>query len=138
MEKALKTLVVNGEAYTITDEAARTAAGTLFADGQSLQEKQDNGQLGGTPGPQGPQGEQGPAGPQGEQGPQGETGPAGPQGDPGPEGFSPTITENQNNTQATYKLDITDKNGTFTTPNLQAVSFVENADVYSVEEQDIL
>lgn len=39
-------------------------------------------------------------------------------GDKGDDGFSPTIVENQNNDATTYKLDITDINGTFTTPNL--------------------
>lgn len=36
----------------------------------------------------------------------------------GDKGFSPTITENSDNTGNTYRLDITDENGTFTTPNL--------------------
>ncbi|MBQ7783031.1 MAG: collagen-like protein, partial [Oscillospiraceae bacterium] len=31
---------------------------------------------------------------------------------------SPTVVENENNTEDMYKLDITDVNGTFTTPNL--------------------
>lgn len=38
----------------------------------------------------------------------------------GQDGFSPTVKENQNNTNDDYRLDITDKNGTFTTPNLKA------------------
>jgi len=33
-------------------------------------------------------------------------------------GVSPTVVENKNNTDELYKLDITDVNGTFTTPNL--------------------
>ena len=37
-------------------------------------------------------------------------------GDPG---FSPTITENANNTDKIYKLDITTADSTFTTPNLK-------------------
>lgn len=37
----------------------------------------------------------------------------------GKDGYSPTISENKDNTSDTYKLDITDKNGTFTTPNLK-------------------
>lgn len=45
----------------------------------------------------------------------------GPNGDPGIDGFSPTIQENAANTTDTYKLDITDANGTFTTPNLKGV-----------------
>lgn len=43
----------------------------------------------------------------------------GEKGDTGADGFSPTITENENNTEDTYKLDITNKDGTFTTPNLK-------------------
>lgn len=35
------------------------------------------------------------------------------------EDLAPTITENTNNTDGVYKLDITDVNGTFTTPNLK-------------------
>lgn len=42
----------------------------------------------------------------------------GDKGDKGEDGFSPTITENPDNDNTTYKLDITDSNGTFTTPNL--------------------
>ena len=37
----------------------------------------------------------------------------------GQDGFSPTIKENPNNTDNDYRLDITDKNGTITTPNLK-------------------
>lgn len=40
-------------------------------------------------------------------------------GDKGADGISSTIVENENNDEDTYKLDITDKNGTFTTPNLK-------------------
>lgn len=39
-------------------------------------------------------------------------------GKPGSDGVSPTISENPNNSSDIYKLDITDKNGKFTTPNL--------------------
>jgi len=85
----------------------------------------------GDPGPQGPTG---PQGLQGEQGPVGPAGPQGPQGEPGADGFSPTITENAGNSATVYKLDIETKTEKYTTPNLQAVSFVENAEVYSQEE----
>ena len=34
-------------------------------------------------------------------------------------GFSPTITENADNTDKIYKLDVTTADGTFTTPNLK-------------------
>lgn len=37
----------------------------------------------------------------------------------GQDGFSPTVKENPSNTDDNYRLDITDKNGTFTTPNLK-------------------
>ena len=37
----------------------------------------------------------------------------------GEDGFSPTIVENANNNDTTYKLDITTKDSTFTTPNLK-------------------
>ena len=37
----------------------------------------------------------------------------------GDSGFSPTITENENNTDKIYKLDVTTADGTFTTPNLK-------------------
>lgn len=40
-------------------------------------------------------------------------------GKDGIDGFSPTITENANNSDDIYKLDITTKNSTFTTPNLK-------------------
>lgn len=37
----------------------------------------------------------------------------------GQDGFSPTVKENPNNTADDYRFDVTDKNGTFTTPNLK-------------------
>ena len=37
----------------------------------------------------------------------------------GQDGFSPTVKENPSNTDNDYRLDITDKNGTITTPNLK-------------------
>lgn len=40
-------------------------------------------------------------------------------GKDGIDGFSPTITENSGNNSNTYKLDITTKDGSFTTPNLK-------------------
>lgn len=64
----------------------------------------------------------------GEKGDTGNTGPAGADGapgtngqdgSPGEDGFSPTIVENENNDESTYKLDITTKTGSFTTPNLK-------------------
>ena len=43
----------------------------------------------------------------------------GDKGDPGKDAVSPTITENENNTDKIYKLDVTTADGTFTTPNLK-------------------
>lgn len=42
-----------------------------------------------------------------------------PKGEKGDTGFSPTITENPDNTNEIYKLDVTNEDGTFTTPNLK-------------------
>ena len=44
--------------------------------------------------------------------------PGGSGGKNGKDGFSPTVKENKNNTANDYRFDITNKNGTFTTPNL--------------------
>lgn len=47
-------------------------------------------------------------------------------------GFSPKITENANNTDTDYKLDIETADGTFTTPNLMASVVVDDhIDYYS-------
>ena len=43
-------------------------------------------------------------------------------GDPGAEGFSPIITENADNSDEVYKLDIETKDGVITTPNLKGSS----------------
>lgn len=43
----------------------------------------------------------------------------GDKGDPGKDAVSPAITENENNTDTIYKLDVTTVDGTFTTPNLR-------------------
>lgn len=59
-------------------------------------------------------------GEQGIQGSQGERGEQGIQGEQGEKGFSPTITENEDNTEDVYKLNIINEEGTFTTPNLKA------------------
>ena len=55
----------------------------------------------------------------GEKGDTGDTGPEGPQGEKGDDGFSPSIAEDPDNTDKIYKLDITNANGTFKTPNLK-------------------
>lgn len=52
-------------------------------------------------------------------GEQGEQGVTGQNGEDGTDGFSPTIVENANNSDSVYKLDITTKTGTLTTPNLK-------------------
>ena len=55
----------------------------------------------------------------GRNGADGTPGTNGQDGSPGEDGFSPTIVENENNDESTYKLDITTKTGLFTTPNLK-------------------
>lgn len=55
----------------------------------------------------------------GQDGEDGSDGAPGQTGSPGADGFSPTITENSGNTESVYKLDITTKAGSFTTPNLK-------------------
>lgn len=86
----------------------------------------DKGEKGdqGIQGLQGPQGEQGSPGDKGDQGP---IGPQGPQGEPGQDGtdgidgqdgFSPTITV-KTQTGTEYVLTITNKDGSYDTPNLQ-------------------
>lgn len=63
-------------------------------------------------------GEKGDKGEQGLQGIQGEKGEQGEKGSDGQDGFSPAITIAEN-TETSYKLLITDKNSSFTTPNLR-------------------
>lgn len=48
----------------------------------------------------------------------------------GDKGFSPTITENPNNTNEIYKLDVTNEGGTFTTPNLKGTGGGLDPDKY--------
>ena len=45
-----------------------------------------------------------------------------PRGDKGTDGFSPLIVENSENNEDVYRLDITTKDGPFTTPNLKGGS----------------
>lgn len=49
----------------------------------------------------------------------GDKGDKGDAGRDGKDAVSPTITENENNTDKIYKLDVTTADGTFTTPNLK-------------------
>lgn len=53
-----------------------------------------------------------------------------PKGEKGDKGFSPTITENPDNTNEIYKLDITNEDGTFTTPNLKGTGGGLDPDKY--------
>lgn len=48
----------------------------------------------------------------------------------GDKGFSPTITENPDNTKEIYKLDVTNEDGTFTTPNLKGTGGGLDPDKY--------
>ena len=59
------------------------------------------------------------SGVKGAKGDKGEQGIQGATGKNGTDGFSPTIVANSTNTADSYKLDITTKNGTITTPNLK-------------------
>ena len=68
--------------------------------------------------PRGDKGETGPKGEPGIQGPKGDPGPAGANGRDGTDGVSPTVAV-ASNTSTEYKLPITDKNGSITTPNLK-------------------
>ena len=70
-------------------------------------------------GDKGDQGDQGPAGTDGTQGPKGDPGADGADGE---DGFSPTIVENAQNYDDVYRLDITTKDSSFTTPNLKGGS----------------
>ena len=75
---------------------------------------------------------------QGAQGPQGAQGAQGIQGNPGAtgaDGYSPTVTVSSN-TADSYVLQITDRNGSYLTPNLRAsqssgISAAAGASIYS-------
>lgn len=54
----------------------------------------------------------------------------------GEKGYSPTITENADNTDSIYKLDVTTADGTFTTPNLKGTN--ENGDTSNVQLDETL
>ena len=58
-------------------------------------------------------------------------GPEGPQGEVGPEGFSPSISVNTN-TSAAYILTVTNKEGSFNTPNLYGELEKLNADLSNI------
>lgn len=44
-------------------------------------------------------------------------------------GFSPAITENPDNTDEIYKLDVTNESGTFTTPNLKGNASIDDNNI---------
>jgi hypothetical protein len=81
----------------------------------------------GAVGPTGPQGIQGVQGPQGVQGAEGQAGAA---GATGADGVSPTVTVSAN-TPNEYILTVTDRNGSYQTPNLRqaAVDGVQSANL---------
>lgn len=54
----------------------------------------------------------------------------------GEKGYSPTITENADNTDSIYKLDVTTVDGMFTTPNLKGTN--ENGDTSNVQLDETL
>ena len=83
----------------------------------------------GEKGDTGETGEQGPKGDIGETGERGEKGDKGDKGANGVDGYSPIVVENANNTEGNYKLDITDVNGTFTTPNLMGKQGIQGPKV---------
>lgn len=57
--------------------------------------------------------------PKGANGDKGDKGDTGEKGTDGVDGYSPTVVENANNTEDNYKLDITTKTTSYTTPNLK-------------------
>lgn len=62
-------------------------------------------------------------------------GPRGPQGIQGEEGFSPSITEGEN-TADTYTLQVNNKDGSFTTPNLKPQFQDRGGDVVKVDREN--
>lgn len=106
-------------AYETWLELGNTGTETDFL--KSLKgEKGDTGERGlqGIQGEKGDTGERGLQGIQGEKGDKGNDGQNGENGKDGIDGFSPEI-EVVGNTENAYKLRITDKNGSFETPNLK-------------------
>ena len=61
-------------------------------------------------------------------------GPRGPQGIEGEQGFSPSITEGEN-TAETYTLQVNNKDGSFTTPNLKPQFQDRGGDVVKVDRE---
>lgn len=57
-------------------------------------------------------------------------------GDKGDDGFSPSITENEDNNENVYKLDIETKEGTITTPNLKGSGSGDLSNYYTKSETE--
>lgn len=104
----------------------------------------------GTNGKDGVDGKNGIDGVNGKDGTNGKDGINGVDGKDGADGFSPQITENADNTETQYKLDITTAAGTFTTPNLKGKDGQDgkggsaesggggaSSEVYSADETEI-
>lgn len=92
-----------------------TASDITFTDGDTFQEKYDSGELKGNKGDKGDKGDTGETGATGPQGPAGTNGTDGADGE---DGFSPTINV-KTSTDDEYVLTITNKTGSFDTPNLK-------------------
>ena len=107
---------------------------------------QGMGALKGEKGEKGDQGERGIQGPQGIQGLQGEKGDKGDQGLPGidgvdgVDGVSVTVVEHGANDATTYRLEITDKDGTIVTQNLigRGCKWLEGTELASTQEYTVL
>lgn len=80
-----------------------------FSDGQTFQAKYDSGEL---------KGQKGDKGDKGDTGEQGLSGTNGTNGTDGEDGFSPTVAV-KTNTDTEYVLTVTNKTGSFDTPNLK-------------------
>ena len=98
-----------------------------FADGQTFQDKLDNGTLKGPAGATGPQGQKGATGPAGAQGPAGATGPQGPAGEKGAQG--PTGPQGAAGTPGSLWYTGTGITGTSTTATVFSGSGVSSARV---------
>ena len=89
-KRKVRVQLLNESTGAIIDEVdvLTSAECVTFSDGETFQDKLNNGKLKGDTGSQGPQGTQGPKGEQGIQGPKGDRGPQGAQGPKGDAGAS--------------------------------------------------
>ena len=117
--------IEKGVALLITPESADElieSVTALFQDtksiAQSVRDDADAGKFDGKDGADGKDGKDGIDGKDGKDGIDGKDGADGIDGVDGQDGFSPTVSV-KTQTSDTYILDITDKNGTIETPNLQ-------------------